>query len=226
MSPSLLFPVSPDEEPSPPSSDCSSPSSEGCSCGSSVCSGASGSSIGTHLPVSGSFSNPASEHTTGRGEYRPAPLPKDLPLSPEPFERALQGTPPLPSGEVIQELSEPAPPQTGEIAPQVAPPTTDEGAQTPAPPATPQVGEIAPQVTSPIADDEKTDQTPPEPLPPCPEGQELDEETGICVPVESPTAEQPQEAAEEPEEQRSDEEQQPEPEEDQPSEDSNSGVIR
>jgi hypothetical protein len=96
-------------------------------------------------------------------QYRPAPLTEDLPLSPQPFEQAPQVTPPLPSGEVIQELSEPAPPPTGEIAPEVAPTA-----------------------------DEERDQTPPEPLPPCPEGQELDEESDVCVPIESSVAEQPQ----------------------------------
>lgn len=79
----------------------------------------------------------------------------------------------------LQQLeTAPSPPQTGEIAPQIAPPTADE--------------ETGP---------------PPEPLPPCPEGQELDEETDLCVPVESPTPEQPEEAAQEPEQQPAEEEQ-------------------
>jgi hypothetical protein len=61
---------------------------------------------------------------------------------------------------------------------------------------------VVPQIS------EGIQETPPEPLPPCPEGQELDEDAGICVPVESPTPEQPAEqAAQQPDQTESQEEQ-------------------
>jgi hypothetical protein len=75
-------------------------------------------------------------------------------------------------------------------------------------PQPPQIGERGPQVplqqleTAPSRVvpqiSEEIQETPPEPLPPCPEGQELDEESGLCVPVESPPTAEPPEAAQVP----------------------------
>jgi hypothetical protein len=71
--------------------------------------------------------------------------------------------------------------------------STDTGIpQTRAPPTGPLVGEIAPETEQPPASDETQPATTgEEPVPPCPEGQVLDEETGLCV-LEQPE-EQPQE---------------------------------
>ena len=71
-------------------------------------------------------------------------------------------------------------------------------------PSLQQPGEIGPEVAPPTAED-GTGQPPTETL--CIEGFELDKDTNLCVPTESQATEQPQEAAEESEEQQQTEEQ-------------------
>jgi hypothetical protein len=102
------------------------------------------------------------------------------------------------------------------ICPQCIPPsrTTDTGtseeAESPIPPPTGPLGETAPQAAPPTAED-GSEQPPTQPL--CPEGQVLDEDTNLCVPV-------PQEQ-EEQQQQPQVKEEEPQPEEDQSSDENN-----
>lgn len=121
------------------------------------------------------------------------------------------------------------PPQIGQKAPQVTPPLPlstpppagkdiaaplGEGDPTPTTPTLPTppptTGEnvFPEEITPGVAPRTAGEETPPDPLPPCAEGLEFDDELGLCVPVESPVAEQPEEAAQEP--QAEDEQQLPE----------------
>jgi hypothetical protein len=83
----------------------------------------------------------------------------------------------------------------------------------PPPPPPPPPNHVVPQ--TPLGGAEITEQNLPELVPTCLEGQVLDEETNLCVPVESQGVEQPEVQQLEPQEP---EEEQSEPEEEQPSE--------
>jgi hypothetical protein len=63
----------------------------------------------------------------------------------------------------------------------------------------------APRTVEPPAAEDEAAQSPPEPLTDCPEGQILDEETGLCVLEEPGVAEEEPEPAEEQEEQPTEE---------------------
>jgi hypothetical protein len=119
------------------------------------------------------------------------PTPPTPPLTP-------RGTPPL--GEIAPEAEQPpAPPQPTPRTPgQSVLPGEGVLQQPPADDGT------APRTVEPPTADEAT-QPPPEPLTDCPEGQILDEETGLCVLEETEAVEEP-EPAEEAEEQSTEEE--------------------
>jgi hypothetical protein len=109
-----------------------------------------------------------------------------------------------PKKEALEEP--PTPPPSGpSVVPGEGSLSQDGGVlQQPPTSTSPQIGRIAPQIAPPTSADEGME--PPtiageEPLP-CPEGLELDEESGLCVPIQP-------EAAEEPEQPEAQEEQQP-----------------
>jgi hypothetical protein len=97
---------------------------------------------------------------------------------------------PPPSGVALPPPPGPfCPPFCTPVCPKCVPPirTTDTGtseeAESPIPPPTGPLGETAPQA-APLTAEDGSGQPPNQPL--CPEGQVLDEETDVCVPIECP----------------------------------------